>query len=72
MNPLTNELYISDGTYKIYKVDASSLEKTGQMTIKTHQGQLLDQINELEFVNGFIWANLFQQSFIVKIDPNDG
>ena len=29
-------------------------------------------LNELEFVNGYIWANVFMKNFIVKIDPTSG
>jgi glutaminyl-peptide cyclotransferase len=72
LNPITNELYVSDGSSKITKVNASSLEKIGELTVQINPGQAIDRINELEFVNGFIWANLFQHSFIVKIDPATG
>ena len=34
--------------------------------------QKVNRINELEYVNGHIWANIFMQSFIVKIDSETG
>jgi glutaminyl-peptide cyclotransferase len=32
----------------------------------------VDSINELEMINGFIYANVYQSEFIVKIDPANG
>ena len=35
-------------------------------------GRPIDQINELEFIKGEIWANIFQTDRIVRIDPATG
>ena len=35
-------------------------------------GTPVDKLNELEVVNGFIWANIFPSNYIVKIDPETG
>jgi glutamine cyclotransferase len=35
-------------------------------------GRPIDQINELEFIKGEIWANIFQADRIVRIDPATG
>ena len=35
-------------------------------------GNPVDMINELEFVNGFLWANIFLKNHIIKIDPVSG
>src|SRR6185369_4310286 len=32
----------------------------------------MGMINELEFINGFIYANIYQTNYIVKIDPASG
>jgi glutamine cyclotransferase len=32
----------------------------------------IKELNELEFVNGFIYANVWQTNWIVKVDPSNG
>ena len=38
----------------------------------TENGFALDFINELEWINGYIYANVWMTNFIVKIDPESG
>jgi glutamine cyclotransferase len=38
----------------------------------TDHGPAVDQLNELEFIDGFVYANIWQTAFIVKIDPATG
>jgi len=53
--------YINPNDFKVIK------------TIKvTEDGCVLNQLNELEFINGFIYANVWTTNYIVKIDPNNG
>jgi glutamine cyclotransferase len=35
-------------------------------------GKEISMLNELEWINGEIWANIWQQHFIVRIDPESG
>ena len=35
-------------------------------------GNEQEKINELEFVDGHIWANVFHENGIIKIDPDSG
>lgn len=35
-------------------------------------GQRVKRLNELEYVNGSIWANIFLTNYIVKIDATTG
>ena len=37
-----------------------------------HQKLTVDYLNELEYINGFIYANIYQSHEIVKIDPSTG
>jgi len=61
----------SDGSSTLYFHNAESfaIEKIIQVKDKD---QLLDQLNELEYVNGFIWANIWYKNNIIKIDPKTG
>ncbi len=49
--------------------ESFSIEKT--LTI-TESGKPVKNINELEFANGYIWANIWLQTRIIKIDPQTG
>ena len=40
--------------------------------MKKDNGRSQPLINELEFVDGYIWANVFAWSGMIKIDPNSG
>lgn len=40
--------------------------------VARHQGRRWQQLNELEFFKGLIWANIWQQNSVIAIDPNSG
>lgn len=64
-------LYISDGTSYIYKIDPSTYEIIN--SIRVHQDDLyIKSINELEWVDGEIWANIYYSKYIARIDPGNG
>ncbi|MBL7856104.1 MAG: glutaminyl-peptide cyclotransferase [Cyclobacteriaceae bacterium] len=68
---LTNNdehLIMSDGTEKIYYLDTLSLKPVKTLRIRDERGYATN-LNELEYVNGFIFANIWQTNTIVKIDP---
>ena len=54
------------------KADATTFREVGKMVIKAKNGKEINRINELEFIDGLIWANLFQGNVIVAIDPVSG
>ena len=62
---------MSDGTSRIRTLDPATLQETGGIDVKMN-GRPVDQINELEFIKGEIWANIFQSDRIVRIDPATG
>ncbi|HEX7338367.1 MAG TPA: glutaminyl-peptide cyclotransferase [Rhodanobacteraceae bacterium] len=66
-----NQLYMSDGTPTIRILDAGTLKQTGQIHV-TANGQPLKNINELEWVNGEIFANVWLTNRIARIDPATG
>ena len=66
------KLYMSDGTANIYTLDPGHLQ-----TRKAHHGDAagarpLNFLNELEWIDGKIWANVYTTDQIVIIDPGDG
>ncbi len=66
-----SKIYMSDGTAQIRVLDPATLAETGRIDVKMN-GRPMDQINELEFIKGEIWANVFQTDRIVRIDPTTG
>ena len=66
-------LWFSDGSDQLYSRVVSE-EGLGQITTLsvTMNGEPLRNLNELEWVNGLIWANLWQSDRIAQIDPETG
>ncbi|HZY78156.1 MAG TPA: glutaminyl-peptide cyclotransferase [Cyclobacteriaceae bacterium] len=64
-------LIMSDGSEKLYFLDTVSLKSVKTLTV-TNNGEALKGINELEFIDGYIFANVWQTSNVVKIDMNTG
>ena len=65
------ELVMSDGTPDIRFLDPSTLRETHRIHV-TADGRPVDQINELEWVEGEIYANVWQTDRIARIDPKTG
>lgn len=61
----------SDGTSNLYYYEPGSFKLLQQQTI-TEAGSLVFNINELEYIDGFIYANQWQTPYILKIDPAKG
>jgi len=64
-------LIMSDGTSQLRFLDPVTLEETGRIEV-TVEGQALHNVNELEWVKGEIYANVWQTNWIVRIDPANG
>jgi glutaminyl-peptide cyclotransferase len=66
-----SRLIMSDGTSVLYFRDPVSLDLTGTLQVKDNRTPV-DNINELEYVNGKIYANIWQTDKIAIIDPQTG
>jgi len=66
-----NEIVMSDGTDYIRVLDPKTLRETHRIHV-TAQGRPVTQINELEWIEGEIYANLWQTDRIARIDPKSG
>ena len=65
------ELFMSDGTSEIRVLDPVTLLE--KRRIKVHDGdEPIIQLNELEFVEGEIFANVWQTNRIARISPQSG
>lgn len=65
-------LYISDGTDRIFKMDGDTFEVTKIINVRNEGGSPRNKVNELEYVDGFIYANIWYEDVIVKINANTG
>ncbi len=71
---LTNDganILKSDGTHKVYFLDGNTQEEKKSIQVYTNKYPL-KELNELEYINGKIYANKWQQNSIVIIDAKTG
>jgi len=65
------KLYLSDGTENIYTLDPETFRREKRTTV-TLDGEPVQFLNELEWIEGKIWANVYTTDQIVIIDPPTG
>ena len=66
-----SELIMSDGSSNLYLLNPTTFQKTGQVNV--HDGNTsITNINELEYVNGDVYANIWMQQKIAIINPQTG
>ena len=71
---LTNDgknLIASDGSSNLYFYDPSTFRLLRTQGV-TESGSPAFNINELEYINGYVYANQYEYNYILKIDPNSG
>jgi glutaminyl-peptide cyclotransferase len=61
----------SDGTPTLTFLDPASYQTTRTLPV-TLDGKPVEMLNELEWIRGEIWANVWQTDLIVQIDPSSG
>ncbi len=64
-------LIMSDGTDQLRWLDPESLKEIARLSV-TVAGEPLRALNELEWVKGEIFANVWQTNWIARIDPHSG
>ncbi|MCL5877566.1 MAG: glutaminyl-peptide cyclotransferase [Candidatus Bathyarchaeota archaeon] len=65
------KLIMSDGSSTLYFIDPNSYTVTGQISVKDGD-KAIHYLNELEYVNGDIYANIFMEQKIAVINPQTG
>ena len=71
---MTNDgknLIITDGSNKIRFVDPSTFDVVRTIEV-SRGGRPLDELNELEYINGEIYSNIWHSDMIARINPADG
>ena len=64
-------LIMSDGTSTIRFLDPSTFVEKKSVTV-TKKGQKVLYLNELEYIDGDLWANIYGTDMIAIINPDDG
>jgi glutamine cyclotransferase len=64
-------LIISEGSDKLYFVEPGTLKLNKILSVSDNYGSV-NNLNELEMIDGFIYANRWQYDYIIKIDPKTG
>jgi glutamine cyclotransferase len=64
-------LVMSDGTDRLTFRDPTTFDAIGHQTVRL-RGQPLRNLNELECVDGAVYANVHTRNFLVRIDPATG
>jgi glutamine cyclotransferase len=63
-------IIMSDGSNKLYFYN-TEFQKTGELEVYDDKGPVL-KINELEYVNGYVFANIWETDRIIQIDLSTG
>ena len=64
-------LYLSDGTSRVRVIDPNGFRVVRRIHV-TEAGQGVHMLNELEWVRGELWANVYETSLVARIDPATG
>lgn len=65
-------LIVSDGSKNIYFLSPENTKKIVKTISVAGNTEVYDRINELEYHDGFIYANLWQKPYVLKINPENG
>jgi glutaminyl-peptide cyclotransferase len=71
---MTNDgkfIYQSDGTEKIWKMDPENQKMIDNINVYTNSSKVTS-VNELEWIDGKIYANVWQKDAIMIVNPNTG
>lgn len=64
-------IYKTDGTNKIWRLNPSTLAEEDYIQVYTNTGKI-DSLNELEYIDGKIFANIYQRNGVLIINPENG
>lgn len=71
MTTLDDKIIMSDGTNVLYFYEPEMFTVVSRIEVYDNEKKV-DQLNELEYINGEIWANIWMTDLIARIDPVTG
>lgn len=64
-------LILSDGSDQLFFIDPATFQPVRQLAVKIEDRPVY-QLNELEYINGEVWANVWMSQQLVRINPETG
>ena len=71
LTTIDDRIVMSDGTNALYFVEPGTFTVISRMEVYDNRS-MIDSLNELEYINGEIWANIWMSDRIARIDPESG
>lgn len=71
MTTMGDTLVVSDGQEILHQMDPRDMSEIGRLEVYDQEGKVVN-INELEYFNGLIYANIWQEEVIISIEPATG
>lgn len=65
------KLYMDDSTNRIWFLDKDNYNQTGYIDVYDDKARI-DSVNELEYIDGKLYANIYQSNNVIVIDPKTG
>jgi glutamine cyclotransferase len=62
----------SNGTHVLHVIDPENFQTLRTVPVMDERGKPIMELNELEYVKGEVWANIWRKGWIARIDPNSG
>lgn len=67
-----SQLIMSDGTSSLRFIDPKTFREIRRVRVTDEKGHGIDKLNELEYIHGEIYANVWQTDKIIRISPHTG
>ncbi len=71
LTTIDNRIVMSDGTNALYFFEPETFNVVSRIEVYDNN-EKVDSLNELEYINGEIWANIWMSDLIARIDPVSG
>ena len=71
LTTINDRIVMSDGTNVLYFFEPESFTVVSRIEVYDNKKKI-DSLNELEYINGEIWANIWMSDLIARIDPQSG
>lgn len=68
---IDDQIVMSDGSNNLYFMEPEMFTMVSRLEVYDNEKKV-DQLNELEYINGEIWANIWMTDLIARIDPQSG
>jgi glutamine cyclotransferase len=67
----SSHLIMSDGSSNLKFLDPETFKVVSILSVVDNNGPV-SNVNELEYIDGYIYANVWQRDYLIKINPNSG